>query len=111
MAASAQFNILRVLQTSWKVAKNGIEAGAGLVPDSVPRPIARIGVAGIAAVVALFLLKSFLSTLFFVVAMMGFIYFVYIAFNAEEGPIVREKPLTDDETSLEEARRIMEKYK
>lgn len=46
---------------------------------------------------------------------MGLIYFAYIAFNAsEEGPSEAEggggAAASDDET-LEEARRIMEKYK
>lgn len=87
-----------VLQTAWKVGRDGIEAGTNLVPvslskwqsldqvfywilcsvllliffvfswyqDSIPRPVARISVTFVALSVALFVLKSFLSTAFFV---------------------------------------------
>uniref|UniRef100_A0A7N2MLM4 Uncharacterized protein n=1 Tax=Quercus lobata TaxID=97700 RepID=A0A7N2MLM4_QUELO len=54
-----------VIQTVWKVGKDGVEAGTNLVPDSVPRPIARISVTVVALTVSLFVLKSFLSTAFF----------------------------------------------
>lgn len=48
-------------------------------------------------------------------AMMGFIYFVYIAVNKDEGPrggggSTSSKPSSDEE-AMEEVRRIMEKYK
>ncbi|MQL71315.1 hypothetical protein Taro_003612 [Colocasia esculenta] len=68
VVASAQFNVAKVLATAWRVAKDGVEAGTNLVPDSVPRPIARIGVAVVAGAVALFLLKSLLSTALFVLS-------------------------------------------
>ncbi|GLT51651.1 hypothetical protein SLA2020_250460 [Shorea laevis] len=111
---AAQSNFLKALQTVWKVGKDGIEAGMDLVPDSVPRPIARISVTIVAVSVALFVLKSFLSTAFFVLAMMGLIYFTFIALNKDQGSKggrgsnSAEGPLDDP---VEEARRIMEKYK
>eukprot|EP00268_Persea_americana_P004771 TRINITY_DN11542_c0_g1_i3.p1 TRINITY_DN11542_c0_g1~~TRINITY_DN11542_c0_g1_i3.p1 ORF type:complete len:178 (+),score=28.15 TRINITY_DN11542_c0_g1_i3:113-646(+) len=109
---AAQSNWLRVFQTALRVGRDGIEAGANMVPVSVPRPVARIAVGVVAAAVALFLFKSFLSTAFFVLAMMGFIYFVFIALNKDEGPKGGGGGTgTSDEESLEEARRIMEKYK
>ncbi|KAF2295555.1 hypothetical protein GH714_033186 [Hevea brasiliensis] len=58
-----------VIQTAWKVGKDGVEAGTNLVPDSVPRPIARISVTVVALAISLFMLKSFLSTAFFALAM------------------------------------------
>lgn len=109
---AAQSNWLRVFQTALRVGKDGIEAGANLVPDAVPKPVARIAVGVVAATLALFVLKSFLSTAFFVLAMMGFIYFVFIALNKDEGPKGGGGGTgTSDEETLEEARRIMEKYK
>ncbi|ONK79510.1 uncharacterized protein A4U43_C01F7090 [Asparagus officinalis] len=115
LIVSAQSNFFKVIQTALKIGKDGIEAGTDLVPDSVPRPVARISVAVVAVTVAIFLLKSFLSTAFFVLAMMGFIYFVYIAFNKDGGPrggggSASSKPSSDEE-AMEEVRRIMEKYK
>ncbi|VAI79881.1 unnamed protein product [Triticum turgidum subsp. durum] len=80
--------------------------------DSVPRPIARIGVTFVAVSVALFLLKSVISTALFVLAMMGLIYFAFLAMNPKEGSRSMDEgdsPSSDD--PAEEARRIMEKYK
>lgn len=112
VVASAQSNALRVFQTALKVAKDGIETGTSFIPDSVPRPIAKIGVTGVLGVVALFLLKSFLSSLFFLLSMMGLIYFAFITLNKDERPKGGEgDTFTTDDESLEEARRIMEKYK
>ncbi|XP_038887965.1 uncharacterized protein LOC120077928 [Benincasa hispida] len=113
---AAQNNFLRVFQTVWKVGKDGIEAGTDLLPDSVPRPIARISVGMVALTIGLFLFKSILSTALFVLAMMGAIYFIFIALNKDEGPrgdggsSSSSSPTSTEET-LEEARRIMEKYK
>ncbi|XP_042514019.1 uncharacterized protein LOC122088760 [Macadamia integrifolia] len=110
---AAQSNFVRVLQTVWRVAKDGIKAGTNLVPDSVPRPVASIGIAGIVLIISVFVLNSFLSTAFFILGM-GFIYFVFMALNKDKGgPKGGGGPggPTDVEDSLEEARRIMEKYK
>lgn len=117
VVCASQSNFLRVIQTVWKIGKDGIEAGTNLVPESVPRPIARISVTVATLAVALFVFKSFLSTAFFVLAMMGLIYFTFIALNKDDGPrgggggggVDGGTPSTED--SLEEARRIMEKYK
>nr|GEX52998.1 transmembrane protein [Tanacetum cinerariifolium] len=111
---AAQSGFFKALQTAYKVGKDGIEAGTSLVPESIPRPIARISVAVIGSTVVLFLLKSFLSTAFFVLATMGLIYSAFIALNKDEGPTGGSDTTgttTSTEDSLEEARRIMEKYK
>ncbi|PSR86382.1 Lipid-A-disaccharide synthase [Actinidia chinensis var. chinensis] len=107
---AAQSNLLKVVRTVWKVGKDGIEAGTNLVPDSVPRPIARISVTVVVVTLALLVLKPVLSTALFVLAMMGLIYFTFIALNKDEGP-KGGGGTTSTEDSLEEARRIMEKYK
>nr|GLL42768.1 uncharacterized protein LOC109161893 [Ipomoea trifida] len=107
---AVQSNFLKVIQTVWRVGKDGIDAGTNLVPDSIPRPLARISVTVVAVAFALFLLKSFLSTAFFALATMGVIYFAFIALNKDESPRVDGKTTSVDE-SLEEARRIMDKYK
>ncbi|XWS47091.1 hypothetical protein CRYUN_Cryun14cG0123700 [Craigia yunnanensis] len=113
-----QSNFFKVIKTVWKVAKDGIEAGTNLVPDSVPRPTARISVTVVALTVTLFVLKSFLSTAFFALATMGLVYFVFIALNKDQGPSgnkdqgPRGGGGTDTmEDPVEEARKIMEKYK
>ncbi|XP_048226341.1 uncharacterized protein LOC125369016 [Ricinus communis] len=110
---AVQSNFLKVVQTAWKVGKDGIDAGTRLVPDSVPRPIARISVTIVALSVSLFVLKSVLSTAFLLwYATMGFVYFVFIALNKDQRPKGGGTgSTTSSEDPLEEARRIMEKYK
>ncbi|KAK7293011.1 hypothetical protein RJT34_15871 [Clitoria ternatea] len=111
---AAQSNFLKVLQNAWKVGRDGIEAGTNLVPNSVPRPIARISVTIVALSVTLFVLKAFLSTAFFVLATIGLAYFAYLAFNKDQGPSGNggsSSSSTPIEDPLEEARKIMEKYK
>ncbi|KAL5206249.1 hypothetical protein ABZP36_034458 [Zizania latifolia] len=110
VVVSAQSNFSRVVQTAWKAGKDAVEAGTTLVPGSVPRPIARIGLTFVALSVALFLLKSIVSTAFFVLAMMGLIYFGFLAMNPKEASRVDEGA-NSSEDPVEEARRIMEKYK
>ncbi|KAM7271050.1 hypothetical protein ACFE04_030264 [Oxalis oulophora] len=113
-----QSNFIKVIQTVWNVGKDGIEAGTNLVPSSIPRPAARISVTVVAVAVSLFVLKSLLSTAFFVAATMGLAYFIFIALNKDEGPKgggggggkTTYTPSSSDE-ALDEARRIMEKYK
>ncbi|KAM1153030.1 hypothetical protein FF1_035530 [Malus domestica] len=113
---ASQSNFFKALQTAWKVGRDGVEAGTNLVPNSVPRPVARVSVTIVALTLSLFVLKSFLSTAFFVLATMGLVYFIFIALNKDEGPRwsggTTSTPKEDGmDDSLEEARRIMEKYK
>ncbi|XP_047310976.1 uncharacterized protein LOC124914464 [Impatiens glandulifera] len=111
---AAQSNFFKVVQRVLKVGKDGVEAGTNLVPNSVPRPIARISVAVVAGTLALFVFKSILSTAFFTLAMMGLIYFTYIALNKDEGgggPKGGGKRPQSTDDALDEAKRIMDKYK
>lgn len=102
--------IATVVQTAWRVGKDAVEAGTTIVPGSVPRPIARIGVTFVAVSVALFLFKSVVSTAFFVLAMMGLIYFGFLVMNPKEGSRV-DDGANSSEDPVEEAQRIMDKYK
>ncbi|CAN4102069.1 unnamed protein product [Withania somnifera] len=103
--------ILIVFQTAWKVGKDGVEAGTNMVPDVIPRPIARICVTVVGVALALFALKSLLSTALFTLAVMGAIYFGFIALNKDDGLKGGGGGTGSVDDSLEEARRIMEKYK
>ncbi|VFQ69683.1 unnamed protein product [Cuscuta campestris] len=107
---AAQSNFIKVARTVWNVGKHGIEVGTNMVPDSIPRPIASVSVAVAALTLALFALKSFLSTVFFGLGVMGVVYFAFLALNKDERPTGNGDATSADD-SLEEARRIMEKYK
>ncbi|KAL9235664.1 hypothetical protein vseg_010406 [Gypsophila vaccaria] len=108
--SAVQSNFLKVARTVFNVGKDGIEAGTNLVPDAVPRPVARLSVTVVAATLSLFILKSFVSTVFFALGVMGFVYFIYIALNKDKGPKVDDKPGSTDE-AIEQAQKIMDKYK
>ncbi|KAK4270297.1 hypothetical protein QN277_023350 [Acacia crassicarpa] len=113
---AVQSNLFKALQTAWKVGRDGIEAGTNLVPDSIPRPAARISVTFVALSVVLFVLKSVLSTVFFILATMGLAYFAFLAFNKDQGrtgggDTTSSSSSTPMEDPVEEARKIMEKYK
>lgn len=41
---------------------------------------------------------------------MGFVYFIYLALNKDKGPKLDDKPGSTDD-AIEEARKIMDKYK
>uniref|UniRef100_A0A804QAG8 Uncharacterized protein n=1 Tax=Zea mays TaxID=4577 RepID=A0A804QAG8_MAIZE len=105
--------MITAVQTAWRVGNDAVEAGSNLVPGSVPRPIARIGVAFAAVSVAFFLVKSIVSTALFVLAMMGLIYLSFLAMNPKEasGSRLDEAMGNPSEDPVEEARRIMDKYK
>lgn len=62
---AAQSSFFRAIQTVFKIGKDGVEAGTSLVPDAVPRPVARLSVTVVATALFLFVLRSFLSTVFF----------------------------------------------
>lgn len=107
---AAQSNFFRAIQTVLKVGKDGIEAGTNLVPDAVPRPIASLLVTVVAVALSLFVLRSFLNTVVFALGVMGFVYFIYLALNKDKGSKMEGSPGSTDE-AIEEAKRIMDKYK
>nr|CAB3457531.1 unnamed protein product [Digitaria exilis] len=105
VVASAQFDFARAVRKAWSVGNDVLEAGSNLVPGAVPRPIAKIVVTFAAVAVALFLLKS--------IGMMGLIYLAFLAMNPKEasGSMIDETGGNASEDPVEEAWRIMEKYK
>uniref|UniRef100_A0ACD5ZG25 Uncharacterized protein n=1 Tax=Avena sativa TaxID=4498 RepID=A0ACD5ZG25_AVESA len=111
VVASAQSNFSRAVQTAWRVGKDAVDAGSSLVPGSVPRPVARVGVTFLAVSLAIFLLKSVISTALFALAVMGLIYFGFLAMNPKEGSRSADEQDSPSDDPAEEARRIMEKYK
>ncbi|XP_074274702.1 uncharacterized protein LOC141598808 [Silene latifolia] len=108
--SAIQSNFFKVVQTAFKIGKDGIEGGTNLVPEAVPRPVAKISVAIVATALSLLVLRSFISTVFFSVGVMGFVYFVYLALNKDKGPKINEKPGSTDE-AIDQANKIMDKYK
>ncbi|BFI34088.1 hypothetical protein MPTK2_4g20800 [Marchantia polymorpha subsp. ruderalis] len=107
-----------VIATLVKLGKQGLEVGTKLVPDSVPRPVAQAGVGLAGLVVGSFVLRSLFSTVFFIVAVGGLSYIGFLYLTKGEGSSSSGgtldkgsgKPKSTDE-ALEEARKIMDKYK
>ena len=106
--------MIQAIQTG----KEAIDMGASLIPDKVPRPIAK-GIVAILSTVTLFsLVKSVLST-FVTVTLVGIVGWLWLNNNSMGGENSNtdsdvEKrgndPAVEDDP-LEEARRIMSKYK
>ncbi|CAN1269837.1 hypothetical protein LINPERPRIM_LOCUS13724 [Linum perenne] len=119
---SQQFCIRRNSRSTPAIvaAQSNFLRGTRLVPESIPRPIARISAGVVLVTVSLFLIKSFLSTVFFALATMGLVYFLFIALNKDEDPkrgsddsnrFSSSSSFSSEDEALKEARRIMEKYK
>jgi len=98
-----------------KAGKNALDAGTDLVPDTIPRNVARIIVGVVGVSIITYALRALFSTALFILAIAGFSYLAYIYLNKDSdsgtggGGGGGSSRSTDD--SLEEARRIMDKYK
>ncbi|KAG6542849.1 hypothetical protein Mapa_015753 [Marchantia paleacea] len=107
-----------VIATLVKLGKQGLDAGTKLVPASVPRPVAQAGVGLAGLVVGSFVLRSLFSTAFCILAVGGLSYIGFLYLTKGEGSSSSGgtldkgsgKPKSTDE-ALEEARKIMDKYK
>ncbi|KAH7439075.1 hypothetical protein KP509_04G044100 [Ceratopteris richardii] len=97
-----------------KTARDVLEAGTKLVPESVPRPLAQAGVALVGIVGTLYLLQSLFSIALFILFIGGVGYYLFYSFNKDDDDQRgggRSSSSSDTDLTLEEARRIMEKYK
>eukprot|EP00850_Spirogloea_muscicola_P001993 SM000007S20953 [mRNA] locus=s7:1096424:1097504:+ [translate_table: standard] len=109
----------RFLDLAVRVGKEGLNGVTKLVPASIPRPIATAGV----AVVGLFLISSILRTVFstfFFIALLGgagYLGFLYFTQGSGNGTDDSDSSSGDGGSgsgsgnALDEARRIMDKYK
>jgi len=103
------------LDTAIDVGKGLVESAANLVPESVPRPMAKGGVALAGGIIAFWLLQKVLST-FITLALLGgaaYLYFRSSSSNDSSGGSGGgSKGRGDDlDDPLADARRIMDKYK
>ncbi|XP_024515361.1 uncharacterized protein LOC112340717 [Selaginella moellendorffii] len=103
-------DFLRVVRIVARTANDSLEAGSKLVPESVPRPAAKAIVAVLGIVATSFLFSSLLSLASLALGIAGIAYFAYVYFSRDASGGKRSQP-SSTESSLEEARRIMEKYK
>jgi hypothetical protein len=89
--------------------KQGLKVATDLVPDAVPRPIARGGVIAVTGLIAVSVVKSILSTALSLVVVGGLAYaaFVYAKNNDSSG----SSGGGGKDDPLDEAKRIMDKYK
>eukprot|EP00249_Psilotum_nudum_P027223 c34650_g1_i1 orf=113-748(+) len=106
-------DIYRAIGTIVRTARDIVDAGIKLVPEPVPRPLAQAGVTAVSLLVASFIVKSIFSTALFTLAIGGVGYVIFFYMNKDDGPgggSGGTNGRTTDQ-ALEEARRIMEKYK
>ncbi|XP_024365919.1 uncharacterized protein [Physcomitrium patens] len=114
VVAEEKFDVAKAAGFLVKTGKNALDAGTNLVPESIPRGVARIIVGLVGASVVTYALRALFSTALFILAIAGFSYLAYMYLNKDSdsgsGGGGGGKPRNTDD-SLEEARRIMEKYK
>lgn len=92
-----------------KIANGVAGSAASLVPASVPRPIAKLGVVGITSLVALWLFGKLVSTVFTIAAVGGAI-FLFVKARGSK-PEASADVADDSIDPVASARRIMDKYK
>ncbi|DBA71295.1 TPA: hypothetical protein ACH3X2_011110 [Trebouxia sp. C0005] len=92
-----------------KIANGLAGSAASLVPASVPRPVAKLGVVGISSLVALWLFGKLVSTVFTVAAVGGA---VFLFLKSRGAKSEASSDVADDAIDpVASARRIMDKYK
>eukprot|EP00270_Netrium_digitus_P004297 TRINITY_DN1530_c0_g1_i2.p1 TRINITY_DN1530_c0_g1~~TRINITY_DN1530_c0_g1_i2.p1 ORF type:complete len:192 (-),score=48.80 TRINITY_DN1530_c0_g1_i2:151-726(-) len=100
--------------TAARVGLEALESATSLVPASVPRPVARAGVAGAAVILSLTLISAAFNTLITLLVVGGLSYAAVVYFTGGRGGGSSGGGATggiSPDDSLEEAKRIMEKYK
>uniref|UniRef100_A0A7I4B914 Uncharacterized protein n=1 Tax=Physcomitrium patens TaxID=3218 RepID=A0A7I4B914_PHYPA len=95
-----------------EAGKTAWDASTNLIPESVPRGVARITVGVVGVSLIIHALRAFFSTALFIMGIAGFSYLapIHLNKNSDSGSAGGVKP-PNTEVSLEEARRIMETYK
>ncbi|GBG72123.1 hypothetical protein CBR_g11056 [Chara braunii] len=108
----------QALATGIRVGKQSWDAAVAMVPESVPRPVARSGVGVVGVLIAWTILKTLISTVLslVVVAGVGFVIFRYLVGGDGSGGqggggMGGGSGSMNDDEALAEAKRIMDKYK
>lgn len=94
-----------------KFGRDAVDAGSAFVPDSVPRQVAKGLVVSLGIFVAFNLIKTVFSTAVTVV-LLGVVARFFVTGNSSGGEgKLKDEGMGDEDDPLEEARRIMSKYK
>ena len=109
----------KLLKQAAGVAKDAVESAAALVPESVPRPAAKGLVSVAFAMVVVFTVKSIFSTALTAILLggAGWAMMNFTSSNDDSGRgrgddgSTGDRGQGDEDDPLEEARRIMSKYK
>ncbi|KAK9820120.1 hypothetical protein WJX72_006336 [[Myrmecia] bisecta] len=97
-----------------KLGNSYAETASSLIPDSVPRPLAKAGVLGLTGVVSLWLLNKVVSTALTVAVLAGAVFLWYKVSSggdSDEGGSSSNGAYDDSDDPLSSAKRIMDKYK
>ncbi|CAK9276321.1 unnamed protein product [Sphagnum jensenii] len=112
--AEQKTDLLRVLGFALRAGKEGLDAGTKLVPETVPRPVAQVGVGLVGVFMVTYFLRYLFTTALFILVIGVFSYMAYLFLNKDNDSTGGGGGGGDSGTSddpVEEARRIMEKYK
>lgn len=100
-----------LISTALSAATAAIDAAASLVPDSVPRPVAKGGVAAVGAILLVSFVGKLISTVVFLTLLAAGGYFLLQQQGAGGSGSGKKKGGSGSSDALAEARRIMDKYK
>eukprot|EP00898_Chlorokybus_atmophyticus_P004278 jgi/Chlat1/4851/Chrsp31S04881 len=102
------------VQTALRLGKTGVDFATNLVPEAVPRPVAKAGVALVGVSIVWSILQSVVQSIITLTVLGGLGYFAYQNFGPGFGGSNSSfggKTPAEEREALEEARRIMDKYK
>ncbi|CAM6032606.1 unnamed protein product [Sphagnum compactum] len=108
------FWAVAVVGFALRAGKEGLDAGTKLVPETVPRPVAQVGVGLVGVFMVTYFLRYLFTTALFILVIGVFSYMAYLFLNKDNDSTGGGGGGGDSGTSddpVEEARRIMEKYK
>lgn len=103
------------LDNALDVGKGLVDSAANLVPESVPRPVAKTGVAVVGGLIAFTILQKLISTVLTIALLGGAAWFYFQYSGSDNGSSSKSSGKQDSDVDLDdplaEARRIMDKYK
>eukprot|EP00897_Mesotaenium_endlicherianum_P005061 jgi/Mesen1/4583/ME000232S03831 len=117
VVAKESTEVEKIVATAVKTGKQGLASATSLVPEAVPRPVATAGVAIAGVLLATTIVKSLFSTLisFLVLGALGYGAFLYFTKGTDSstggGGSSSSSGKAPSGDPIEEARRIMDKYK
>jgi len=114
--AKKQDEVKEGLSSAVSMAKSAVDVAADMLPESVPRPVARGGVAVVGSLILLTIVQKVLSGVFTLAVLAALGYFWFTSKNSKDEDEdddfkPKKRSSTSDDDPLSEMNQIMDKYK